>query len=205
MQYPNQKIENEYRRKGYRLIAGADEAGRGAWAGPIVAAAVILPANNSLPGLRDSKLLSPRHREQLCDEICGQALAYQICSISSAEIDRVGVGEANIRVIAHALELLPKLPHVALVDGTLKIALNIPVHSIIDGDAQIMSIAAASILAKVFRDRMMVHYDRRYPLYRFAQHKGYGTAWHQRALRQHGASPIHRRSYAPIRAIVQRG
>lgn len=205
MHYPNQKLEHEYHKKGYQLIAGADEAGRGAWAGPIVAAAVILPVKHTLAGLRDSKLLSPRRREQLFDEICDQAVAYQICTMSAHEIDRVGVGEANVRVITHALELLPLRPDIALIDGTMKIASSFPALSIIDGDAQVVSIAAASILAKVFRDRLMVSFGRRYSPYQFAQHKGYGTALHQRALRQYGVSPIHRRSFAPIREIVKRG
>ena len=184
------------------LVAGVDEAGRGPLAGPVVAAAVILDDRQPIAGLADSKVLSPRKRERLFDEIRAKALACCIAEASVEEIDRLNILQASLLAMRRAVEGLRLLPHRVLVDGNQLPVLNMPAAAIVSGDAKVPAISAASILAKVYRDRLCLALDRDYPDYGFAAHKGYPTAAHLAALRQHGACPVHRRSYAPVRAVL---
>lgn len=192
--------------QGYSFIAGLDEAGRGSLAGPVVAAAVILPLDNSecpalLNGVRDSKQLSCRARESLYDIIMQHALAVAV-GIGSVElIDERNILQATKYAMRSALLQLSPSPHALLLDAIFLPDVLLPQRSIIRGDAQCLSIAAASIIAKVTRDRMMVQLHAHYPVYGFAQHKGYGTEAHLAALREHGATPVHRQSFAPVREL----
>ncbi len=186
-----------------RLICGVDEAGRGPLAGPVVAAAVILPPNTPLSGLNDSKKLSPRRRERLAAEIRATALAWAVAEASAAEIDEWNILRATLRAMARAVAALPVMPDEVLVDGNQAPALEVPVRTIIGGDALEPAIMAASILAKTHRDARLVALAARYPGYGFAQHKGYGTAAHLAALARLGPCPEHRRSFAPVRAAIE--
>lgn len=187
-----------------RLICGVDEAGRGPLAGPVVAAAVILPPGASLSGLNDSKKLSPRRRERLAAEIRTTALAWAVAEASAAEIDEWNILRATLRAMARAVAGLPVTPDEVRVDGNQAPALAVPVRTIIGGDALEPAIMAASILAKTHRDARLVALDARYPEYGFARHKGYGTAAHLAALARLGPCPEHRRSFAPVRAALER-
>ena len=187
-----------------RLICGVDEAGRGPLAGPVVAAAVILPPGTSLSGLNDSKKLSPRQRERLAAEIRATALAWAVAEASAAEIDAWNILRSTLRAMARAVAALPVMPDEVLVDGNQAPALEVPVRTIIGGDALEPAIMAASILAKTHRDARLVALDARYPEYGFARHKGYGTAAHLAALARLGPCPEHRRSFAPVRAALER-
>lgn len=198
MDSPTYRHENRLYAEGHRIVAGADEAGRGAWAGPIVAAAVILPRNVRLTDIRESKQLTPKARERWYERICAMADAYQIVMISEREIDRVGIAEANRAALQQALGLLAIAPTAALVDALPIGETSFEVRSIIRGDATITSIAAASILAKVARDRYMCALHMRYPVYGFDQHKGYGASLHRRRLLQYGVSPVHRQTFRPM-------
>ena len=185
-------------------IAGIDEAGRGALAGPVVAAAVILPLNNTietiLHGVNDSKQLTARKRETLFDLICEHALAYGIGQQPASVIDEIGILPANKLAMQTAVSQLSPTPQFLLIDGRIRLPqLNIPQKAIVRGDSQSLSIAAASILAKVTRDRIMCELDGQFPRYGFAQHKGYGTELHRAAIAQHGPCIQHRHSFAPIR------
>ena len=184
------------------LVAGVDEAGRGPLAGPVVAAAVILDDRQPIAGLADSKVLSPRKRERLFDEIRAKALACCIAEASVEEIDRLNILQASLLAMRRAVEGLRLVPRRVLVDGNQLPVLNMPAAAIVSGDAKVPAISAASILAKVDRARLCLALDRDYPDYGFAAHKGYPTAAHLAALRQHGACPVHRRSYAPVRAVL---
>ena len=184
------------------LVAGVDEAGRGPLAGPVVAAAVILDDRQPIAGLAESKVLSPRKRERLFDEIRAKALACCIAEASVEEIDRLNILQASLLAMRRAVEGLRLVPRRVLVDGNQLPVLNMPAAAIVSGDATVPAISAASILAKVYRDRLCLALDRDYPDYGFAAHKGYPTAAHLAALRQHGACPVHRRSYAPVRAVL---
>lgn len=180
-------------------IAGVDEAGRGPIAGPVVAACVVLPPHHSLQGIADSKQLSPAQRERLFAAIKRVALAWSIGIASPREIERSNILQASLLAMRRAVLALPLMPQQVLVDGTHIIPrLPLPQRAIVDGDAQEACIAAASILAKVARDRIMRELDRLYPHYGFAQHKGYPTALHLERLRRYGACPAHRRTYAPV-------
>lgn len=188
-------------------IAGIDEAGRGALAGPVVAAAVILSLSQEiqekLQGVNDSKKLSAQAREALFLRITHYALAYSISHQPASMIDAIGIMPANKLAMQTAVAQLAPTPEFLLVDGRIRLAqLNIPQQAIVRGDSQSLSIAAASILAKVTRDRLMIEMDRQYPQYGFAQHKGYGTEMHRIALKKYGPSPIHRHSFAPIRQTL---
>lgn len=183
-------------------LCGVDEAGRGPLAGPVVAAAVILPPGVSLPSLNDSKKLSPRRRERLAAEIRATALAWAVAEVSAAEIDEWNILRATLRAMARAVAALPLVPDEVLVDGNRAPTLEVPVRTIIGGDALEPAIMAASILAKTHRDARLVALDRRYPGYGFARHKGYGTAAHMAALARLGPCPEHRRSFAPVRAAA---
>jgi ribonuclease HII len=184
------------------LIAGVDEAGRGPLAGPVVAAAVILDLKRPLRGLADSKLLTPRRRERLYEEICASALCLCIAEASVEEIDRLNILQATLLAMRRAVHGLRLLPREVLVDGNRLPALRVPARAVIGGDASVPSISAASILAKVHRDRHCETLHAEWPAYGFALHKGYATAAHLQALREHGACPAHRRSFAPVREAM---
>jgi ribonuclease HII len=181
------------------LVAGVDEAGRGPLAGPVVAAAVILDDLHPIKGLADSKVLSPRKRERLYDEIRGHALCCSIASASAREIDELNILQATLLAMRRAVDGLRLLPHRVVVDGNHVPPLKMPVVAIVQGDAKVAAISAASILAKVERDRLCLALHEQFPHYGFAGHKGYPTAAHIAALNQHGPCSEHRRSFAPVR------
>lgn len=183
------------------LVAGVDEAGRGPLAGPVVAAAVILDDLKPIKGLTDSKKLSAARREMLFDEICDKALCCSIASASVEEIDRLNILQATLLAMRRAVEGLRLKPHKTLIDGNRLPPLSMLAEAIVKGDTLVPSISAASILAKVHRDRWCVEFDKSYPQYGFAVHKGYGTARHLAALQEHGACPQHRRSFAPVAKV----
>ncbi len=190
-----QTIENELRAKGYLAICGVDEAGRGPLCGPVVAAAVILPPDAVIEGLNDSKKLTPKKRDLLFDEIQEKALAFCIAEASVEEIDRLNILEADLLAMRRAIAGLQIPADYALIDGNIARDFPIPARAVVHGDAISPSIAAASILAKVHRDRLCEELDRAYPQYGIARHKGYGTKAHMDALRKYGASPIHRKLF----------
>jgi ribonuclease HII len=181
------------------LVAGVDEAGRGPLAGPVVAAAVILDELAPVRGLADSKLLTPRRRERLFDEIRAKALALCIAEASVEEIDRLNILQATLLAMRRAVEGLRLVPQQVLVDGNRLPVLKVPAAAIVRGDATVPAISAASILAKVHRDRQCAALHAAWPQYGFDGHKGYPTAAHLEALARHGACPAHRRSFAPVR------
>jgi ribonuclease HII len=187
--------------RGPGLIAGVDEAGRGPLAGPVVAAAVMLDDLKPVRGLADSKALSARRREQLYDEIRAKALCCCVAEASVREIDQLNILQATLLAMRRAVEGLRLTPHCVLVDGNRLPVLTMPAQAIVKGDAKVQAIAAASILAKVHRDRLCLELHERYPQYGFAAHKGYPTVEHLQALQQHGACAEHRRSFAPVRAV----
>ena len=184
-------------------VAGVDEAGRGPLAGPLVAAAVILDANNPIAGLDDSKRLSASRRERLFDEIQQKALAWSVAYASVEEIDNINILRATMLAMQRAVDALQPAAEHALIDGNRCPQLSCPVRAIIKGDSRVAAISAASIMAKVTRDREMQALDVMYPGYGLAQHKGYPSKAHIEALQLLGASPVHRRSYAPVRKILQ--
>lgn len=190
--------ERQARGRGVSLLCGVDEVGRGPLAGPVVAAAVILPADCYIPGVRDSKTLSPAQREWLYREITARAVDFSVASVGPGEIDTLNILRATHRAISLAIGGLRPRPELALVDGLPVPGLPVPHEAIVDGDARSHIIAAASILAKVTRDRLMTAYAAVYPGYGFAEHKGYGTAAHLESLRRLGPCPLHRRSFAPV-------
>ena len=184
------------------LVAGVDEAGRGPLMGPVVAAAVILDDLNPIKGLADSKKLTALQREKLYDEIRAKSLCCSVAMATVEEIDQLNILQATMLAMKRAVEGLRLKPHKALVDGNRIPALSMLAEAIVKGDATVPSISAASILAKVTRDRWCFEYDLQYPQYGFAGHKGYGTAAHLLALREHGACPQHRKSFAPVAAVL---
>lgn len=184
------------------LIAGIDEAGRGPLAGPVIAAAVILDATRPIQGLADSKLLTEKTRERLFEEIRKKSLAWAVGRASVAEIDKINILQATLVAMQRALRGLKIVPHLALVDGNHCPAFVCPAQAIIKGDQLEPAISAASIVAKVIRDRFMKVLDKKYPGYGFAQHKGYPTPQHIKALQCHGVVRIHRRSFAPVAEIL---
>lgn len=184
------------------LVAGVDEAGRGPLAGPVVAAAVILDDLHPIAGLADSKKLTAARREALFDEIRARALCFSIAEASVEEIDRLNILQATLLAMRRAVLGLRLKPKMVLVDGNRLPTLDIPAEAIVKGDALVPAISAASILAKVHRDRWCVQVDEQYPQYGFAGHKGYGTAVHMAALREHGACIHHRRSFAPVAKVL---
>lgn len=187
--------ENQCTEQGYSSICGVDEAGRGPLAGPVCAAAVILKPNDIIEGVNDSKKLSEKKREALYDVIKDRAAAYSIAFASVEEIEELNILNATMLAMKRAVEGLPKAVDYAIIDGNKTPDLSIPCSAIVKGDANSMSIAAASILAKVTRDRLMLEYDKEYPQYMFAKHKGYGTKVHTQAIREYGPCPIHRMSF----------
>lgn len=188
-------IENEYREKGFNIICGVDEAGRGPLAGPVYAAAVILPSDCVIEGLNDSKKLTEKKREALFDEIKEKALAYGIASADEKEIDEINILNATFLAMKRAITSLSVRPDLALIDGNQKPHTDIEEVTVIKGDAKSMSIAAASVLAKVSRDRFMLEMAEKYPQYEFARHKGYGTKLHYEKIAQYGVCDIHRRTF----------
>ena len=189
------KFENEAKAQGYNVVCGIDEAGRGPLAGPVCAAAVILPEGCEIEGINDSKKLTEKKREALYDVIIEKALAYGIATADEKEIDEINILQATYLAMNRAFQKLEIKPDMALVDGNRDPNLGIPTQTIVKGDARSMSIAAASILAKVTRDRFMLEMDKKYPEYQFAKHKGYGTKLHYEMLTEYGPSEIHRMTF----------
>lgn len=189
------KYENEAKAEGFRIVCGIDEAGRGPLAGPVCAAAVILPEGCVIDGVNDSKKLTEKKREALFDVIKEKALAYSIAVADEKEIDEINILQATYLAMQRAFDGLDIKPDMALVDGNRDPGLGVATKTIVKGDANSMSIAAASILAKVTRDRFMLEMDEKYPEYQFAKHKGYGTKLHYEMLTKYGASEIHRKTF----------
>ena len=192
----NLEFDEQLRAQGARLLCGVDEAGRGPLAGPVYAAAVVFDPNNIPQGLNDSKKLTEKKREALFDQICEQALSFGIATATVEEIEQYNILQATFLAMRRAVEQLTVTPNLVLIDGNrIPEGLPSPAQFVIKGDALSASIAAASILAKVSRDRFMLELDKQYPQYEFSKHKGYGTALHYERLAEHGISPIHRRSF----------
>ena len=198
-----EQLEVQLRQNGFRSIAGVDEAGRGPLAGPVVAAAVILPENLHIEDLDDSKKLTPAKRDLVFDRIVSSPALYAIGIVDSEMIDRINILRATLRAMAQAVSKLSDRAEFVLVDGNQTIpGVVLPQIAVIGGDAACPAIAAASIIAKVTRDRIMDHYAALYPLYTFAQHKGYPTPDHLRELRQYGPTPIHRKTFRPVQEAI---
>ena len=190
------KIDKEFFEKGVKYIAGIDEAGRGPLAGPVVVACVVLPENSMIEGVNDSKKISEAKREKLYDIIIQEAISYGVGIIYQDEIDEINILQATKKGVTEAIKQMEVKPNIIMVDALNGIdTMGIPYKSIIKGDAKCYSIAAASIIAKVTRDRIMREWDKVYPEYGFASHKGYGTAKHIAAIKEFGPCPIHRRSF----------
>jgi ribonuclease HII len=199
-------IEYKYWNNGIKYIAGVDEAGRGPLAGPVVAAAVIFPSEVKIDGINDSKRLSAKERERLFDIINEKAISVGVGIIDHTVIDEINILNATFRSMHEAIGKLTNRPDHLLIDGPRFAGANIPFTAIIDGDAKCFSIAAASIIAKVSRDRLMKEYDKQYPQYGFAKHKGYGTKAHLEAIKKHGPCAIHRKSFRmPIKLVEENG
>ncbi len=197
------EFERKAAEQGFRCIAGLDEAGRGPWAGPVAAAAVVLPPDFYLPGVDDSKKLSDKKRTELARDIQKLALDWSVALVAPGKIDEINILEATRLAMTRAVETLVQQPDYLLLDAIRLPKVALPQEDIIKGDQKSISIACASILAKVTRDRVMEQYDVLYPGYGFVKHKGYGTKQHQEALKKWGVSPIHRRSYRPVREILE--
>ncbi len=187
------------------LIAGVDEVGRGPLAGPVVAAAVVLGPDVNIPGLTDSKKLSEKKRLQLTEQIYAQAKGWAIAEVSVADIDRINIFQASLLAMKLAIEKLTVTVDEVLVDGKFCPDIQLPARAIIQGDLTVPEISAASIIAKTYRDNLLVKLGEQYPEYGFAQHKGYPTRQHIAALQQHGVTDIHRRSYKPVQKILAGG
>ena len=204
-QHPDLAHEERWWARGYQRVAGLDEAGRGSWAGPVAAAVAILPPGVAIAAdlapVRDSKLLSPRVRERCFDLIVAHALDYGVGMASAEEIDRLGILPCTRLAMQRALAALRRPPEALLVDALRLPQVDLPQEALVHGDRLCLSIAAASILAKVSRDRMMVALHEQWPQYGFADHKGYSTPAHLSALTAHGPCPHHRRSFAPVAAV----
>jgi len=196
-------FDREKSGRGRRLLAGVDEAGRGCWAGPVVAAAVILPDGWCPDGLDDSKKLTALKREVFYEQIQASALSWGACAVSSREIDRTNILRATLSAMAGAVARLNPRPDLVLVDGLQVPEVVYPVEALVRGDATSAAIAAASVVAKVLRDRVMSVWDRHFPGYGFASHKGYGADAHRLALLRLGPCPLHRLSYRPVAALDQ--
>ncbi len=199
---PTEEFERMARLCGYRRIAGIDEAGRGPLAGPVVAAAVILPTHCRLPHVNDSKQLTERERERLYDDIREKAVCVGIGLADAAEIDRLNILEATRLAMRRAVDSLIPSPDYLLIDAVVLPGFQVPLRPIIKGDTLSVSIAAASILAKVTRDRLMTAYHEEFPEYGFLSHKGYGTTMHLQRLAYHGPCAIHRRTFVPVQKVL---
>ncbi|WP_117213656.1 ribonuclease HII [Allorhizocola rhizosphaerae] len=193
-------LERALRRRGFAVVAGADEAGRGACAGPLVAAAAVLPERGEIEGLTDSKLLTEKARERIYEEVVACALTWSVVIISPAQIDARGLHVGNVQAMRRALAQLTPGPAYVLTDGFPVDGVGVPGLAIWKGDQVAACVAAASVVAKVTRDRIMTELDAVYPQYGFAEHKGYSTPEHAAALKEHGPSPIHRHSYKNVAA-----
>lgn len=191
----NRDIEQKAKNEGFSVICGCDEAGRGPLAGPVFAAAVILPEETDIPGLNDSKKLTKKQRDRLFDTIKELAIDYAIAKASVEEIEEINILNASMLAMKRAVEQLKTTPDLALIDGNIARGFDIPARPIIKGDALSPSIAAASILAKVARDRYCAEMDKEYPMYGFAKHKGYPTKEHKAAVIKYGPAPVHRMSF----------
>lgn len=189
------ELERELFSRGIFPVCGCDEAGAGPLAGPVYAGAVILPLGLEIPGLDDSKKLSEKKREALYDVIVEQAEAWAVACVSPEEIDEINILNARLKAMELAIRALPAAPAYALIDGNQNRGISIPNETVLKGDSRVASIAAASILAKVSRDRLMAEYEKQYPQYGFLKHKGYGTKQHREALLEHGFCEIHRLSF----------
>ncbi len=189
------EYENLLKEKGYKAVCGIDEAGRGPLAGPVFAAAVILPDDLGELGINDSKKLSEKKRDALFDVIKEKAIAWSVASAGEQEIDEINILNATFLAMKRAVEGLPVKPDIALVDGNRKPGTGIEEMTLVKGDSKSISIAAASILAKVSRDRYLLELDEKYPEYQFKKHKGYPTALHYEMIKEHGISPVHRLSF----------
>ena len=192
---PSYEYEEKHYAEGYTAVCGCDEAGRGPLCGPVVAAAVILPQGLVIDGLDDSKKLTEKRREKLFDIIKAEAIAYAIAEATPEEIDEINILNASMLAMRRAVESLKVPADFALIDGNCSRGFNIPTETVVKGDSRSYSIAAASILAKVTRDRGCIELDKLYPEYNIAKHKGYPTKEHMDAVREHGPSPIHRKSF----------
>ena len=188
-------FNKQFRNNEIKIICGVDEAGRGPLMGPVVAAACILPDNLIIEGLDDSKKLTEKKREKLYDIITEKAICFSICSASVEEIEKINILNAAMLAMRRAIDSLKIKPDLALIDGNCNRGFNLPVKTIVKGDGIVPSIAAASVLAKVTRDRLCYEYDKQYPQYGFAKHKGYGTKDHIQAIKQYGPCPLHRPSF----------
>jgi ribonuclease HII len=202
LDHPHNSYERSLAQQGYRAIVGLDEVGRGAWAGPLVAAAVIMPLRPRLYGVRDSKMLTEKRRTKLAKQIKDRAINWAIGQVSNDEIDRFGIAQANAMAMQRAVAALTVAPEFILIDAFKVVGLPAKYKAIAHGDAMVYSIAAASIVAKVARDEMMVLYHEQFPQYGFAEHKGYGTDGHTQALQRHGICMLHRRSFQPMKSLV---
>jgi ribonuclease HII len=191
--------------EGYRWVAGVDEAGRGPLAGPVVAGAVITRPGDEIPGVRDSKLLTPLQRERLYEIITSRALSWGVGIVGPREIEQHNILQATLRAMKGAVLCLDPLPDFILIDGLNRIPLDLPQQAVKRGDARHPCIAAASIVAKVTRDRLMMEYHRTYPRYNFARHKGYPTREHREAIRQYGCCEIHRRTFRGVKEHLEVG
>ena len=203
LHYPSQRREQKLRRSGFTVVAGLDEAGRGSWAGPLVAGAVILNLDTKIKGLADSKSLRAPVRQELFQKIIQQAAAWAVGIVASNDIDTLGLTAANILAMRLALKNLKVKPNYFLADGNIFKSETLDGENIINGDRNVASIAAASIVAKVTRDTMMDQLDEEFPQYGFKQHKGYGTNHHWQMLMEHGVCRIHRQSFEPIKNLVK--
>ena len=203
MQYPDFSYESAKHKQGLQLIAGVDEVGRGPWAGPVVSAAVILDPNNLPEGVTDSKKLSPKKREALYDFIM-QTADVSIAEATVEEIDEINIREATFLAMTRALEGLKNKPQFAFIDGNaMPKDMFCPAETVVKGDLHVMSIAAASVVAKVYRDRMMAQLGEEFPHYGWERNAGYGVKAHQEGIASHGITPHHRRSFKPIRAYIE--
>ncbi|UCC66031.1 MAG: ribonuclease HII [Deltaproteobacteria bacterium] len=189
--------------QGYRRIAGVDEAGRGPLAGPVVAAAVIIAPEDRIPGVRDSKMLTPTQREELYQIITSRAISWGVGLVGPRDIERHNILQATIRAMKEAVLRLDPLPDFLLIDGTCSIPIDIPQRSLKKGDNLCPSVSAASILAKVTRDTLMLEYHRLYPQYNFVRHKGYPTREHREAIRKYGCCEIHRRTFKGVKEFIR--
>ncbi len=196
------QFEHEAYKNGYKIIAGIDEAGRGPLAGPVVSASVILPKDYSDPDITDSKKLSPKKRDLLYSRINEHALFVAIGIADIGEIDRINILQASLNSMKRSVINLLTTPDFLLIDGKFGINIDIPQQAIIKGDSKSISIAAASIIAKVERDRLMMKFDRIYPEYGFARHKGYPTKAHKQAILDHGITPIHRKTFKGVKEVI---
>jgi len=198
-------VEELISARGYRWLAGVDEAGRGPLAGPVVAGAVITRPGEKIPGVRDSKLLTPRQRERLYQIITSHAISWGVGIVGPREIEEHNILQATLRAMKAAVLSLDPAPDFLLIDGINRIPIDLPQRAIKRGDATCFSIAAASIVAKVTRDRLMVEYHQLYPLYNFARHKGYPTRAHREAIRRYGCCEIHRRTFRGVKEHLEAG